>query len=141
MKKIDWEKRIRRASELAERFRNAGEVLTFYRDILSFQATVFALVSPALVEVGGDWREHLQVDLARQQLPTLLALVQQKGPSKLAKQAQELSRQSNDAHDRMLQDFLLSEASQETPTNFFARVSSRTGMLIFLQLSSILLST
>ena len=35
---IDWEKRIQRAAELAERYPSAREVLAFYGHILDFQS-------------------------------------------------------------------------------------------------------
>ena len=78
MKKIDWDKRIQRAMELAERYPSAAEVLTFYRHILEFQKTLcadVASVSPSSAGVEAPFCERLDLDIAVQQLPALLALV------------------------------------------------------------------
>src|ERR1019366_8378914 len=62
MKKTDWDKRIQRAVELAQRYPSAAEVLAFYRHILEFQKTLWAdlasLFLPAAV-VKAAFRERL----------------------------------------------------------------------------------
>src|ERR1035438_3383881 len=90
MKKIDWDKRIQRAVELGERYPSAAEILGFYRHILEFQKTLYAdvtSVSPSSAGVKAAFRERLDLDIAVQQLPALLSLVQRQGPSKLAQEA------------------------------------------------------
>jgi FdhE protein len=126
MKKTDWDKRIHRAVELAERYPSAAEVLAFYRHILEFQKTLCADVaslSLAAVGVKAAFREQLDLDIAVQQLPALLSLVQRTGPAKLAQEAAEIGRASSEQQRQMLRSFLLStDANGPEPSHFFARV-------------------
>jgi FdhE protein len=137
MKKVDWDKRIQRAVELAERYPSAAEVLAFYRHILEFQKTLCADIASPSPPAAGDkaaFRERLDLDIAVQQLPALLALVQRKGPSKLAQEAAEIGAgklhplsppcyASSEQQREMLRSFLLSTDPNEAESNhFFARV-------------------
>src|ERR1019366_9239855 len=137
MKKIDWDKRIQRAVELGERYPSAAEILGFYRHILEFQKTLYADVASPSPPAAGDkaaFRERLDLDIAVQQLPALLALVQRKGPSKLAQEAAEIGAgklhplspacyASSEQQREMLRSFLLSTDPNEAESNhFFARV-------------------
>src|SRR6202142_4793736 len=64
MKKTDWDKRIQRAMELAERYPSAAEVLAFYRHIMEFQKTLCADVASSSSPAGGDkaaFREQLNL--------------------------------------------------------------------------------
>jgi FdhE protein len=125
MKKTDWDKRIQRAVELAQRYPSAAEVLAFYRHILEFQKTLYGdVVSRSLPAAGvkAAFREQLDLDIAIRQLPALLALVQREGPSKLAQEAAEIGRASSEQQGRMLRSFLLSAEGHEPESNhFFAR--------------------
>jgi FdhE protein len=137
MKKVDWDKRIQRAVKLAERYPSAAEVLAFYRHILEFQKTLCADVaslSPAAAGGKAVFREQLDLDIAVQQLPALLALVQRKGPSKLAQEAAEIGAgklhlssppcyASSEQQREMLRSFLLAtDANGPESNHFFARV-------------------
>jgi FdhE protein len=137
MKKTDWDKRIQRAVELAERYSSAAEVLAFYRHILEFQKTLRADVASSSSPAGGDkaaFREQLNLDIAVQQLPALLALVQRTGPPKLAQEAAEIGAgklhlssppcyASSEEQREMLRSFLLStDANGPESNHFFARV-------------------
>jgi FdhE protein len=137
MKKIDWDKRIQRAVELGERYPSAAEILGFYRHILEFQKTLCADVtsmSPSSAGVKAAFRERLDLDIAVQQLPALLSLVQRKGPSKLAQEAAEIGagklhpfsppcHASSEQQREMLRSFLLSSDGNGPESNhFFARV-------------------
>ena len=137
MKRTDWDKRIQRAVELAERNPSAAEVLTLYRHILEFQKTLcadVASVSPSLAGAEAPFRERLDLDIAVEQLPALLALVQRTGPAKLAQEAAEIGAgklhlssppcyASSEEQREMLRSFLLSTDGNEPEANhFFARV-------------------
>jgi FdhE protein len=137
MKKTDWDKRIQRAVELAERYPSAVEVLAFYRHILEFQKTLCADVaspSPPAAGVKAAFRQQVDLDIAIRQLPALLALVQREGPSKLAQEAAEIGagklhpssppcHASLEQPREMLRSFLLSTDPNEPESNhFFARV-------------------
>jgi len=120
----DWDKRIERAIDLAGRNTGAHEVLNFYRRILEFQRTVYEWAAGrAVSNSAGTFRERLDVNAAMEQLPVLLSLVQQNGPSKLAKEAADFSREPSRQCRQALSIFLESEHADDTqPYSFFARV-------------------
>ena len=133
MAKTDWDKRIQRATELAERHPRAAEVLAFYRDVLEFQKTLRTdVASASFADAKTPFRERLDVDIAVQELPALLALVQRAGPPKLAQEAAEMGGgklhptsspcyAELEQQRQMLYSFLL--ATQQPESNrFFARV-------------------
>ena len=126
LEKTDWDKRIHRAVELAERYPSAAEILAFYRHILEFQKTLFADVAClSLPAAGGKaaFREQLDLDIAVQQLPALLSLVQRTGPAELAQEAAEIGRASSEQKREILRSFLLStDGNGPESTHFFARV-------------------
>ncbi len=135
MKKPDWAKRIQRAVELAERYPSAAEVLAFYRHILEFQKTLCADAAPLSLPDGVKvpFRERLDIDIAAQQLPALLSLVQRTGPSKLAQEAAEIGAgklhpasspcyASLEQQRQMLQSYLLcTDGAEQGSHAFFAR--------------------
>ena len=135
MKKTDWAKRIQRAVELAERYPSAAEILTFYRHILEFQKTLCAGAAPLSLPEGVKvpFRERLDIDIALQQLPALLSLVQRTGPSKLAQEAAGIGAgklqpssspcyASLEQQRQMLRSFLSDTGGAEQVSNaFFAR--------------------
>ncbi|MGB7554693.1 MAG: formate dehydrogenase accessory protein FdhE [Candidatus Korobacteraceae bacterium] len=123
---IDWEKRIQRAAELAERNPSAREVLAFYGHILDFQSKLSVPASRPSLPVPGDgtpFREQIDVDTAVRYLPTLLSLVQQKGPPKLALLAAETGRVSLEEQRDLFQSYLLfGDNNHQESISFFARV-------------------
>jgi len=54
MRRSEWDRRVRRAADLAERFPDASQILTFYRHILQFQRSMYEEVSThsALVDTA-----------------------------------------------------------------------------------------
>ena len=123
-KKPDWGKRIERAIDLAGQHPSTAEVLAFYSRILEFQKTLYDGVSsrPA-ASCDGCFRERLDVAIAMQQLPALLSLVQENGPSKLAQEAAEIGKGSSEERRQMLHDFLATtDTDNAGPNSFFARV-------------------
>jgi FdhE protein len=123
-KQPDWDKRIRRAIELGERFSYAAEILAFYRQVLEFERGIY-LEIPALAQPGGKtgvpFRERLDVEFAARRLPALLSLVERSGPARLAQQAKEISGYSADQQREMIRSFLHS-GDEVTSNSFFARV-------------------
>ncbi len=121
-----WDKRIRRAVELGERFSYAAEVLAFYRQILEFQSTIYREVSSHLFphnNPDGPLRERLDVDVALRPLSALLLLVERNGPSKLAEQARHIDGSTKDWQRQSVESFLSQDSGDaEKPDAFFARV-------------------
>ena len=125
MKRSEWDKRIRRAVELGERFSYAADVLAFYRQILALQNTIYQEISsPSLPDhkSSESFRERLDVDAALRHLPGLLALVEQRGPSKLAEQAKEIGGSTKDQQRQVIENFRLANDGERGPNAFFARV-------------------
>jgi len=123
-KKPDWNKRIERAFDLAARHPGAAEVLNFHRRILEFQKDVYERAAArSAPEPAGPFRERLDVDIALQQLPALLSLVQTNGPSKLAQEAADLGMESSECSRQAINDFLQAgDADDVGRYAFFARV-------------------
>jgi FdhE protein len=126
MKKIEWDKRIQRALDLAQRYPSASEILGFYRYILKFQKTLCDGVSSLSPPADGGqqrFRELLDVEIATRHLPALLSLVQGQGPSKLAREAAELSRSSWEEQRQICLSFLFpADDNEQVSKCFFARV-------------------
>ena len=136
MKKTNWDQRIQRAVDLAQRYPSAAEVLGFYQHVLDFQRMLYACASSAPISSAGirsTFRERLDLDIVVQQLPALLSLVQRTGPSKLAQEAGEIGAgklhpssppcyASLEEQRQMLQSYLLStDGSPWVLHAFFAR--------------------
>jgi formate dehydrogenase accessory protein FdhE len=137
MAKTDSDKRIQRTTDLAQRYPSSAEILSFYQHILEFQKALridIASLSPSFADAKTPFRERLDVDIAVQQLPALLALVQRAGPPKLAQEAAEIGAgklhpasspcyASVEQQRQMLYSFLLATDGHQPESNhFFARV-------------------
>ncbi len=118
IRSAQWEKRISRAADLAERWSYATEVLTFYRVVLEFQRKIHEEISSRPAKTDGPFRERLNLDDALRHLPALLSLVERKGPAKLAEDAATIRAVSAEEQRQILQGFL---ADDPTPEPFFPR--------------------
>jgi FdhE protein len=124
-----WDRRIRRAEELAKKYPFAAEILEFYRGIACFQQDLhaqFASTHGAGVRRsdGGFLREELDVDCLLPTFSSLLALVQKIGSPSLARSAHELSAHGRHAWKNLLGAYLTSGGNGQTPEDseiFFAR--------------------
>ena len=123
MRRSEWDRRIRRAADLAERQSPAAEVLTFYRQILEFQSTIYREASEqsAAVDTAIGLRQQLDTRLCGRYWPALLKLVQHSGTKKLKQNAEALEQVTPEQRHDMLEAFLSS--AQPEPNSFFARVS------------------
>jgi FdhE protein len=121
VKKSEWDKRIARAADLAERFVYAREVLAFYAKVLELQKKVFDDIpaeSRNPDSTDAPLRMQLRVADASRYLPRLLALVEEHGPARLAEEAQVTRKKSLEQQREMLQGLIAGEA---IPQPFFAR--------------------
>lgn len=120
-RRSQWDKRIKRAADLAKRFGYAAEVLTFYAEVLKLQRTIYnqiASQSPASTADGMPFRIRLKPEDVAQHLPALLSLAEAKGTAKLAEEAGAIRATSSAQQIEMLGQFLAGEPS---PQAFFAR--------------------
>ncbi len=126
MSESAWDKRIRRAIELGERFSHAAEILGFYRQVLEFQNTIYQEICSQALPVdkpNGSLRERLPIDDAVRRLPALLTLVERSGPVKLAEQAKAIKGSAADQQRQMIENFLKAgDGGEESSNAFFARV-------------------
>jgi FdhE protein len=115
----DFEKRIRRASELATQYPAAAEVLGFYGEIASFQKHVFEATAAEHLHVDPmrPFDEQLVRPAALSRFPALLGLVEKKGPAGLAKAARALRQQMPDQWRVVLE----SPLDDDETHRFFAR--------------------
>jgi FdhE protein len=123
VKRAEWDKRIRRAGDLAGRYSHASEILALYQPILEFQRTIFDSVQsrPRSSDVTRTpFRQQIDVDAVAQFFSRLLSLIEQKAPAKLAAEAREIRGESPESQRQILTAFLGSDAS--APHSFFARV-------------------
>lgn len=119
MPRPDWEKRIRRARDLAAQYPAAAEVLGFYGEIAAFQKEIFdaAAAESLHADPMRPLGEQLVQPAALRRFPALIELVEKKGPAGLAKAARELRQQSPGQWHA-----LLDSPPDSDPTHrFFAR--------------------
>ncbi|HLX70940.1 MAG TPA: hypothetical protein VKV04_15045, partial [Verrucomicrobiae bacterium] len=92
MKRINWERRIARAEDLAARTPAAAEVLNFYRRVLGLQQQIaegyLAQASPG--DSSTNFRDQLDVDYALRWMPATLELMAKHAPSRLAEESQRI---------------------------------------------------
>ena len=119
-RKSEWDRRIRRAADLAQRFAFAKEVLAFYGEVLRLQRDIFNSVSHPATNQANDGPIRLRLDVvgAARHLPALLALAEKKGTAKLVRQAREVGAASHERQVEMLQTCVAGEPSD---ADFFAR--------------------
>jgi FdhE protein len=120
---LDWEKRERRANELAEDNPAAREVLTFYASVLALQREIYEAAAQRFkLEPERPLRAQLDLDFAASWIGQLCKLAEKRGPAALGATARVL----RDAHVQHLRELLNGVASTPLydPTNveqFFAR--------------------
>jgi len=95
MTRPDWEKRIRRARELAAQYPAAAQVLGFYGEIAAFQKQIFDAVAGEGLHADRirPLGEQLAASAVTNRFPAFVELVEKKGPPGLAKAARELRQQ------------------------------------------------
>jgi len=123
VKRSEWERRVRRAAELTERFSYAAEVLALYQAILEFQRAIYNEISsaPAPAPVMGlSLRAQLDTRKAVRRWDELLSLIEKKGTAKLAQEARELRAGDQWQPEPIVTEYLTSGA--DAPHSFFARV-------------------
>jgi FdhE protein len=97
---FSWERRIRRAEELADQQPASAEMLRFYAQVARFQKGVYERLDPG----------NLHPALLEPYLLPFLRLIQKIGPPAAAEQASELERTNTSIEDLLA-----------NPSEFFAR--------------------
>jgi len=148
MMQAQWDRRIRRASELASSYPFAAEGLRFYTRVATFQRSLYADIQKALADsskVSGNrpLRDELDLFLLLPKFSGFLSLVQQIAPAPLARTAAGLAQRGPAAWQKAIEGFwhgelgmsLLSDEPEDEPTAESRETSASERLLawIFLQ--------
>ena len=96
-----WDRRIRRAHELAGVYPFAAEILQFYQQIAVFQRDLYVRIlsasgGQAERRNNGSLRGDLDLFVVLPRFPAFLSLIQQVGPAPLARLANEIMEQGSE---------------------------------------------
>lgn len=115
----DWDRRIRRAGELASSYPHAAEGLRFYARVATFQKGLYARIQQALADSSaaiaapGSLRQWLEPSRLLPEFSCFLSVVGRIAPAPLARAAAGLSRRGPEEWQRAIEDFW--RAEPETP--------------------------
>jgi formate dehydrogenase accessory protein FdhE len=148
MNDAKWDRRIRRANELASSYPFSAEGLRYYARVATFQKGVYGEIQKALAgspRISSDrsLRDELDFFLLLPKFPGFLSLIQQIAPAPLAQSAATLARKGSAAWQHAIEDFWYrdpdlaagaDDAEQAQSTDDFAATySDRVLAWIFLQ--------
>jgi len=105
-----WDRRIRRANELASSYPFAAEGLRYYARVATFQKDLYGEIQKALAgspKISSDrpLRDELDFFLLLPKFPGFLSLIQKIAPAPLAQAAAALSRKGSAAWQHAIEDF------------------------------------
>ena len=110
MNEAKWDRRIRRANELASSYPSSAEGLRYYARIATFQKGVYGEIQKALADsprISSDrsLRDELDFFLLLPKVPGFLAMIQQIAPAPLAQAAAALAMKGSAAWQHAIEDF------------------------------------
>jgi formate dehydrogenase accessory protein FdhE len=105
-----WDRRIRRANELAASYPFAAEGLRYYARVATFQKDVYSEIQKALANaprISSDrpLRDELDFFLLLPKFPRFLATIQKIAPAPLAQAAANLAMKGSAAWQHAIEDF------------------------------------
>ncbi len=105
-----WDRRIRRANELASSYPFSAEGLRFYARVATFQKSIYGEIQKALADspkISSDrpLRDELDFFLLLPKFPGFLSVIQQIAPAPLAQAAATLAQKGSAAWQRAIEDF------------------------------------
>jgi formate dehydrogenase maturation protein FdhE len=106
----EWDRRIRRATELTSSYPFAAEGLRFYTRIATFQRSLYADIQKALVDspkvsANRPLRDELDLFILLPKFSGFLSVVQQIAPTPLAQAAARLTQKGPGAWQQAIEDF------------------------------------
>ncbi len=122
-----WDKRIERAKELAEKYPFAHQILAFYQEIATFQKSLAAGLKPSSTNGSAKdapFRDSLNLTSVMPGLPSLLSLVTRVGTPILAQAAKDLAAAEPEYPRQLLSAYWRNQAhAVDAPQThvFFAR--------------------
>jgi formate dehydrogenase maturation protein FdhE len=110
MTEAKWDRRIRRANELASFHSSSAQGLKYYALVATFQKGLYAQVQKALAgspKIGADrpLRDELDFFLLLPQFPRFLATIEQIAPQPLAQAAASLAQKGPAGWQHAIEDF------------------------------------
>ena len=110
MNDAKWDRRIRRANELASSYPFSAEGLRFYARVATFQKGVYGEIQKALADsprISSDrpLRDELDFFLLLPKFPGFLSMIQQIAPAPLAQAATNLAMKGSAAWQQAIEDF------------------------------------
>ncbi len=116
----EWDRRIRRASELTSVYPFAAEGLRFYTRVATFQKSLYAEVQKALADspkISADrpLRDEFDLFLLLPHFSPFLSVIQQIAPAPLAQAAAGVARQGPAGWQNALEDFWHGELELVAP--------------------------
>ncbi len=137
-----WDRRIRRANELASTYPFAAEGLRYYAHLVAFQKSLYAEIGKALADSpkitdGRPLRDELDLFLLLPRFPGFLSTIQHVAPAPLAEAAAQLAQQGSAGWQRAIERFWYDESGSDTTANDAAPIepadSDRLLAWVFLQ--------
>lgn len=110
MNDAKWDRRIRRANELASSYPFSAEGLRYYARVATFQKRVYGEIQKALAHssrISSDrpLRDELDFFLLLPKFPEFLSMIQQIAPAPLAQAAAALAPRGSAAWQHAIEDF------------------------------------
>src|SRR5580698_5372424 len=110
MSDAKWDRRIRRANELASSYPFGAEGLRYYARIATFQKGVYGEIQKAFADsprISSDrpLRDELDFFLLLPKFPGFLSVIQQIAPAPLAQAAATLAMKGSAAWQHAIEDF------------------------------------
>jgi formate dehydrogenase maturation protein FdhE len=110
MTRAEWDRRIRRATELVSVYPFAAEGLRFYAHLAAFQQALHSDIQDALPDSANpapsaSLRDELDLFVLLPKFPGFLALVERIAPAPLAQAASVLAQRGSTAWQHAIQDF------------------------------------
>jgi formate dehydrogenase maturation protein FdhE len=110
MNDAKWDRRIRRANELASSYPFSAEGLHYYARVAAFQKGIYGEIEKALadspkISCDRPLRDELDFFLLLPKFPGFLSVIQQIAPAPLAEAAITLARKGSPAWQRAIEDF------------------------------------
>jgi formate dehydrogenase accessory protein FdhE len=115
MSDAKWDRRIRRANELASTYPFSAEGLRYYARVATFQKDVYEEIRKALensprISSDHPLRDELDFPLLLPKFPGFLSVIQEIAPALLAQAAAALALKGSAAWERTIEDFWYSDS-------------------------------
>ena len=138
MNDAKWDRRIRRANELASSYPFSAEGLHYYARVATFQRGIYGEIEKALADspkISSDrpLRDELDFFLLLPKFPRFLSVIQHIAPAPLAQAAATLARNGSAAWQRAIEEFWYGDGDLTAGMNEAGADADRVLAWIFLQ--------